>query len=74
MKTNFHNKNFALSLAFILRFRASWKWPITSLGRLIVIIYHVNKRLPKPKPRLSTQPPGIVEGAGGGGGGNLVQS
>ena len=27
MKTNFHNKNFALSLAFIMRFKATPKWP-----------------------------------------------
>ena len=64
MKTNFHNKNFALSLAFILRFKATRMWPIMSLWRLIVIIYHANKSLPETKPRLSTQPPGIVEGGG----------
>ena len=28
MKTNFHNKNFAVSLAFIMRFTATRKWPI----------------------------------------------
>ena len=28
MKTNFHNKNFALSLAFIMSFTATRKWPI----------------------------------------------
>ena len=30
MKTNFHNinKDFALSLAFIMRFKATRKWPI----------------------------------------------
>ena len=28
MKTNYHNKNFALSLAFITRFNATRKWPI----------------------------------------------
>ena len=28
MKTNFHNKSFALSLAFIMRFTATRKWPI----------------------------------------------
>ena len=28
MKTNFHNKNFALSLAFIMRFKAARKWSI----------------------------------------------
>ena len=32
MKTNFHNKNFALSLAFTVRFKASRKWPIKMLG------------------------------------------
>ena len=26
MKTNFHNKNFALSLAFMMRFKATRKW------------------------------------------------
>ena len=30
MKTNFHNKNFALSLAVIMRFKATLKWPIAS--------------------------------------------
>ena len=29
MKINFHNKNFALSLAFIMRFKATRKWPIS---------------------------------------------
>ena len=28
MKTNFHNTNFAPSLAFIMRFTATRKWPI----------------------------------------------
>ena len=28
MKTNFHNKNFALSLAFIVRFKVTRKWSI----------------------------------------------
>ena len=28
VKTNFHNKNFAFSLAFIMRFKATRKWPI----------------------------------------------
>ena len=27
-KTNFHMKSFALSLALIRRFTATWKWPI----------------------------------------------
>ena len=27
-KTNFHMKNFALSLTFITRFTTAWKWPI----------------------------------------------
>ena len=31
MKTNFHNKNFALSHAFIMRFKATRRWPIVSL-------------------------------------------
>ena len=26
-KTNFHMKSFACSLAFIMRFKATWKWP-----------------------------------------------
>ena len=34
MKTNFHNKNFALSLAFIMRFKATRKWRIT--------LYYIN--------------------------------
>ena len=28
MKTNFHNKNFVLSLALTMRFKATRKWPI----------------------------------------------
>ena len=28
METNFHNKNFALSLAFLMRFTVTRKWPI----------------------------------------------
>ena len=28
MKTNFYNKNYSQSLAFIMRFQATWKWPI----------------------------------------------
>ena len=28
MKTNFHNKNFALILAFIIRLKATRKWSI----------------------------------------------
>ena len=28
MKTNFHDKNFALSLTFIMRFKATRKWSI----------------------------------------------
>ena len=31
MKTNFHNKNFALSLAFVMRFKATQKWSIGGL-------------------------------------------
>ena len=27
-KTNFHMKSFAHSLAFIVRFTTTWKWPI----------------------------------------------
>ena len=32
-KTNFHMKSFALSLAFIMRFTATRKWPIQSWSR-----------------------------------------
>ena len=32
-KTNFHDKNFALSLAFIMRLKATRKWSIVQLGR-----------------------------------------
>ena len=38
MKTNFHNKNFALNLAFIMRFTATLKWPIELLGRKISLV------------------------------------
>ena len=34
MKTNFHNKNFALSLAFIMRFKATRKWPIDAIMKM----------------------------------------
>ena len=33
MKTNFCNKNFALSLAFIMRFTATRKWPINIISK-----------------------------------------
>ena len=39
MKTNFHNKNFALSLAFIMRFTAIWKWPI---GVIWICFQHIS--------------------------------
>ena len=32
MKTNFHNKNYALSLALTMRLKATRKWPIKMLG------------------------------------------
>ena len=32
MKINFHKKNFALNLAFIMRFTATRKWPIAIKG------------------------------------------
>ena len=38
MKTNFHNKNFALSLVFIMRFTATRKWPILYY-KLLLSIY-----------------------------------
>ena len=31
-KTNFHLKSFALSLAFIMRFKAIQKWPVDIVG------------------------------------------
>ena len=36
MVTNFHNKNFALSLAFIMRFKATRKWPIGQSGQVLL--------------------------------------
>ena len=30
MKTNFHKENFALSLAFIMRFKITRKWPVVT--------------------------------------------
>ena len=42
MKTNFHNKNFALSLAFIMRFKATRKWSITCHEQFIIsLIFRV---------------------------------
>ena len=44
MKTNFHIKNFALSLAFIMRFKATRKWPIEGLVQKLCLWkfdYHV---------------------------------
>ena len=35
MKTNFDNKNFAVSLAFIMRFKETRKWPI----RIVYTVY-----------------------------------
>ena len=37
MKTNFHNKNLALSLAFIMRFEATRKWSIMFGGEGICV-------------------------------------
>ena len=37
MNTNFHNKNFALSLASIMRLKATWKWPILMPGQNMVV-------------------------------------
>ena len=34
MKTYFHDKNFALSLVFIMRFTATRKWPILRGGEI----------------------------------------
>ena len=36
MVTNFHNKNFALSLTFIMRFKATRKWPIGQSGQVLL--------------------------------------
>ena len=36
--TNFHNKNFALSLPLTMRFKASRKWPIRSGHKKVVVI------------------------------------
>ena len=36
MKTNFHTKNFALSLTFIMRLKATRKWPIVQQAILLL--------------------------------------
>ena len=38
-KTNFHMKSFALSLAFIVRFTATRKWPILSISISLYYCY-----------------------------------
>ena len=42
MKTNFHNKNFGLSLAIKTRFKVTRKWPITLSTLLIKPNVHKN--------------------------------
>ena len=52
MKTNFHDKNFVLSLAFIMRFNVTRKWPIDlshsaamlSLWRIKALFLHGKPR------------------------------
>ena len=46
METNFHNTNFTLMPAFIMRFKATRKWPIEMAGfhddfnlQLVMVIY-----------------------------------
>ena len=41
-KTNFHMKSSALSLAFIMRFTATRKWPIVFLCLHVCIMYILN--------------------------------
>ena len=38
MKTNFRDKNFALSLAFIVRVKATRKWPIPGKMDKVVVL------------------------------------
>ena len=38
MKTNVHNKNVALSLAFIMRFKATRKWPILTSDAIVKLV------------------------------------
>ena len=38
-KTNFHMKSFALSLAFVMRFKVTQKWPIV-LGMTYTLSYN----------------------------------
>ena len=44
MNTKCHNKNFAFNLAFTMRIKATWKWPIIVSGRFsnCVIFEDVN--------------------------------
>ena len=39
-KANFHNKNFALSLAFIMRFTATRKWLIEFIEYVLMMNYY----------------------------------
>ena len=38
LKTHFHNKSFALSLAFIMRFKVTQKWPIGEMVLTVLIV------------------------------------
>ena len=40
-KTNFHMKSFALSLAFIVRFIATQKWPIVNIDYSYDDVYFI---------------------------------
>ena len=47
MKTNFRNKNYAQSLAFITRFKATRKWPVCQrcLSTAVAIFSHTNSTI-----------------------------
>ena len=75
-KTNLHMKNFALSLAFIMKLTATWKWPMT-----VVVIWKCyflergkpeypeklleQRREPKTNATHMTASPGIKPGPSG---------
>ena len=43
-KTSFHRKSFALSLAFTMRFRTTWEWPVTGLFSAMGYINKTNNK------------------------------
>ena len=54
MKTNFHNKKFALGIAFMLKFKATRKWPIGDVSGLALYQWNINLTSTDEAARLET--------------------